>query len=63
MKIKLKKDWRAFGQINKAGKTLKITNENLLEFLKENNYIDTNEKKSIKKEEKKDSKTVVNKNK
>ena len=27
MKIKLKKDWRAFGEIQKAGKVLEIINK------------------------------------
>tara|TARA_R100001369_G_scaffold91406_1_gene132618 strand:+ start:121 stop:291 length:171 start_codon:yes stop_codon:yes gene_type:complete len=46
MKIKLKKDWRAFGEIQKAGKVLKITDKNTLKFLKDNDYIGNQTKKN-----------------
>tara|TARA_R110002153_G_scaffold120153_1_gene265359 strand:- start:128 stop:298 length:171 start_codon:yes stop_codon:yes gene_type:complete len=56
MEIKLKKDWRAFGEIQKAGKVLKIIDKNILKFLKENDYIGTKTKK-------KDDKNVIKENK
>lgn len=51
MEIKLKKKWRAFGEIFEAGKILKITDEKLLDFLKENGYVGSNEKKMKKKDD------------
>ena len=54
MEIKLKKDWRAFGEIQKVGTILKINNKKILEFLKENNYI-----QETSKSKKNDTKKVV----
>lgn len=54
MEIKLKKDWRAFGEIQKVGTILKINNKKILEFLKENNYIEETSKSK-----KNDTKKVV----
>jgi hypothetical protein len=34
MKIKLNKDWRYAGQVNKAGSILEIKNEETIAFLK-----------------------------
>tara|TARA_R110001606_G_scaffold398949_2_gene579674 strand:+ start:3094 stop:3270 length:177 start_codon:yes stop_codon:yes gene_type:complete len=48
MEIKLKKDWRAFGEIQTAGKILKIQDKKTLKFLKENDYIETSKKSKIK---------------
>tara|TARA_R110002126_G_scaffold5205_7_gene27453 strand:- start:713 stop:883 length:171 start_codon:yes stop_codon:yes gene_type:complete len=56
MKIKLKKDWRAFGEIQKAGKVLKIINKDTLKFLKENDYIGSQNKKN-------DDKKIIKENK
>tara|TARA_R100000935_G_C2780026_1_gene141307 strand:+ start:429 stop:605 length:177 start_codon:yes stop_codon:yes gene_type:complete len=58
MEIKLKKDWRAFGEIQKAGKVLKIIDKNILKFLKENDYIEGNKKSKIK-----DDKNIIIENK
>jgi hypothetical protein len=55
MRIKLKKNYRAFGKVNKAGESLEINEKNILEFLKENNYIEIEKIKIIK------SKTKINK--
>ena len=46
MKIKLKKNYRAFGKVNKAGESLEIRDEKILEFLKQNGFIETKKKKS-----------------
>lgn len=48
MQIKLKKDWRAFGEIQKAGKHINIIDKNILKFLKDNNYIKNTRKNKIK---------------
>ena len=48
-KIKLKKDWRAWGEIQKAGKILSIRDKDILNFLKENDYIENENKKTTKK--------------
>tara|TARA_Y100000401_G_C8321663_1_gene225651 strand:+ start:1532 stop:1708 length:177 start_codon:yes stop_codon:yes gene_type:complete len=48
MKIKLEKDWRAYGQLNKAGTILNVKNADTLKFLKENGYIYKKEKKEKK---------------
>tara|TARA_R100001163_G_scaffold3329_2_gene4959 strand:+ start:1119 stop:1295 length:177 start_codon:yes stop_codon:yes gene_type:complete len=48
MKIKLEKDWRAYGQLNKAGTIIYVKNEDTLKFLKENGYIYKEEKKEKK---------------
>lgn len=48
MKIKLEKDWRAYGQLNKAGTTMIIKNNDTIKFLKENGYIYKEEKKEKK---------------
>ena len=45
-KIKLKKDWRAWGEIQKAGKILSIRDKDILNFLKENDYIENKNKKT-----------------
>ena len=58
MEIKLKKDWRAFGEIQKAGKVLKIIDKNILKFLKEDDYIEGNKKSKIK-----DDKNIIIENK
>ena len=57
MKIKLEKDWRAYGQLNKAGTILYVKNEDTLKFLKENGYIYKEEKK-----EKKSKKKIAKEN-
>ncbi len=48
MKIKLKKNWRYAGQVNKAGSILDIRSEETIAFLKENGFIyeEKKEKKS-----------------
>jgi len=51
MKIKLKKNYRAFGKVNKAGESLEIRDEKILEFLKENGFIETKKKKKKKSDE------------
>tara|TARA_R100001224_G_scaffold20059_4_gene9943 strand:+ start:3058 stop:3234 length:177 start_codon:yes stop_codon:yes gene_type:complete len=48
MKIKLNKSWRYAGQIIKAGTILEINDENTLNFLKENKYVQEKEKKEKK---------------
>tara|TARA_R100001460_G_scaffold1722_1_gene6263 strand:+ start:79 stop:255 length:177 start_codon:yes stop_codon:yes gene_type:complete len=48
MKIKLEKDWRAYGQLNKAGTIMIIKNNDTLKFLKDNGYIYKEEKKEKK---------------
>ena len=48
MKIKLEKNWRAYGQLNKAGKIMIIKNNDTIKFLKENGYIYKEEKKEKK---------------
>ena len=48
MKIKLEKDWRAYGQLNKAGTIMIIKNNDTLKFLKDNGYIYKEEKKKKK---------------
>jgi ATP-dependent protease HslVU (ClpYQ) peptidase subunit len=48
MKIKLEKDWRAYGQLNKAGTIMIIKNNDTIKFLKENGYIYKEEKKEKK---------------
>ena len=51
MEIKLKKNYRAFGKVNKAGESLEIRDKKTLEFLKENGYIETKKKKKKKSDE------------
>ena len=48
MEIKLKKNYRAFGIVNKAGETLEIKDKKTLEFLKQNGYIKTKKIKNKK---------------
>tara|TARA_R110001632_G_scaffold50674_1_gene126553 strand:+ start:166 stop:336 length:171 start_codon:yes stop_codon:yes gene_type:complete len=48
MKIKLSKDWRYAGQINKAGSILEIRNEETISFLKENGYLKEKKEKKAK---------------
>lgn len=48
MEIKLKKNYRAFGKVNKAGETLEIRDKKILEFLKQNEYIETKKIKNKK---------------
>jgi hypothetical protein len=48
MKIKLNKDWRYAGQVNKAGSILKITNQETIAFLKENGYLKEKKEKKAK---------------
>ena len=48
MKIKLEKNWRAYGQLNKAGTIMIIKNNDTIKFLKENGYIYKEEKKEKK---------------
>ena len=52
MKIKLEKDWRANGQLNKAGTIMIIKNKETLKFLKENGYVYKETEKKEKKEKK-----------
>tara|TARA_R100000697_G_scaffold98613_1_gene110657 strand:- start:182 stop:370 length:189 start_codon:yes stop_codon:yes gene_type:complete len=52
MKIKLEKDWRAYGQLNKAGTIMIIKNKETLKFLKENGYVFKETDKKEKKEKK-----------
>tara|TARA_R110002020_G_scaffold110356_1_gene255019 strand:+ start:56 stop:241 length:186 start_codon:yes stop_codon:yes gene_type:complete len=51
MEIKLKKNYRAFGKVNKDGESLEIRDKKTLEFLKENGYIETKKKKKKKSDE------------
>ena len=51
MEIKLKKNYRAFGKVNKAGESLEIKDKKTLQFLKENGYIETKKKKKKKSDE------------
>ena len=39
MKIKLSKNWRYAGQVNKAGSILEIKNKETIAFLKDNGFI------------------------
>jgi len=48
MKIKLSKDWRYAGQINKAGSILEIRNKETIAFLKENGYLKEKKEKKAK---------------
>jgi hypothetical protein len=48
MKIKLSKNWRYAGQVNKAGSILKITNQETIAFLKENGYLKEKKEKKAK---------------
>ena len=48
MKIKLTKNWRAFGEIQKAGSILNINDNNIIKYLKDNNFIGIKEKKNKK---------------
>lgn len=48
MKIKLTKNWRAFGEIQKAGSILNINDKNIIKYLKDNNFIGIKEKKNKK---------------
>ena len=48
MEIKLKKNYRAFGIVNKAGESLEIRDKNILEFLKQNGFIETKKIKNKK---------------
>jgi len=48
MKIKLSKDWRYAGQINKAGSILEIRNEETIVFLKDNGYLKEKKEKKAK---------------
>ena len=53
MKIKLEKDWRAFGQLNKAGTIMIIKNKETLKFLTENGYVYKEKEKEKEKKQKK----------
>tara|TARA_R100001163_G_scaffold1123_1_gene1659 strand:- start:23 stop:205 length:183 start_codon:yes stop_codon:yes gene_type:complete len=59
MKIKLKKDWRAYGQLNKAGTILNIKNEETISYLKENGFLYTEKKE---KKEKKAKEKIAEEN-
>jgi len=48
MKIKLSKNWRYAGQINKAGSILEIRNEETIAFLKDNGYLKEKKEKKAK---------------
>ena len=48
MKIKLSKDWRYAGQINKAGSILEIKNKETIVFLKDNGYLKEKKEKKAK---------------
>ena len=39
MKIKLEKNWRAFGQVNEAGTIMEIKDKKTIAYLKDNGYI------------------------
>tara|TARA_R110000824_G_scaffold393384_1_gene592508 strand:+ start:3041 stop:3223 length:183 start_codon:yes stop_codon:yes gene_type:complete len=60
MKIKLNKDWRAFGQTNKAGTILDITNKETIAYLKDNGFL--YEEKKEKKEKKSNTKIAKENN-
>jgi len=48
MKIKLSKDWRYAGQLNKAGSILEIRNKETIAFLKDNGYLKEKKEKKAK---------------
>ena len=48
MKIKLNKDWRYAGQLNKAGSILEIRNKETIVFLKDNGYLKEKKEKKAK---------------
>ena len=58
MKIKLHKDWRAFGQTNKAGTILDITNKETIAYLTDNGFL--YEEKKEKKATQKLLKKIIN---
>lgn len=56
MRIKLEKNWRYAGQVNKAGSILEIKNEKTIAYLLDNGYIkEKKEKKSKVKNAKKNN--------
>tara|TARA_R110000824_G_C14857948_1_gene640828 strand:+ start:433 stop:606 length:174 start_codon:yes stop_codon:yes gene_type:complete len=57
MKIKLNKDWRYAGEIQKAGVTLDIRNEKIIEYLKNNGFIKEKKEKVVKE---KTAKKIIN---
>ena len=48
MKIKLSKDWRYAGQLNKAGSILEIRNKETIAFLRDNGYLKEKKEKKAK---------------
>tara|TARA_S200002703_G_scaffold58240_1_gene50606 strand:+ start:338 stop:517 length:180 start_codon:yes stop_codon:yes gene_type:complete len=49
MKIKLEKNWRAFGQVNEAGTIMEIKDKKTIAYLKDNGYIKDKKNKKEKK--------------